>query len=197
MEVEKDVYGRSVKDVYDELEKDYTIPKELGTTRDEADENLSELYFWEDDANDLIASIGLDQNFDLKDFPKDRLERLFRYYHAKSEKVNENGKKEDIYPIPFYSATSSNYEEELYKFGYELGKTTNLGVYYRLLPEDRFRDGYYLGKFETAIELDNDKLILEVAKELQVYDASKKEEYLEYLCNNCFKEDSIIEDKKL
>lgn len=190
MEV-KDIYGRSVSDLYNELEKDYSIPKEFGSTRDEADENLSELFFWKDDANDLLTAIGLDQNFSLDSVEKDKRDRIFRYYHGKSQKVLEDGKKVDINPIPYYRAESNDYETEMNKLGYELGKKLNLGVYYRLLPDESFRNGYYLGKFETAVELDNDNLILEVAKELQVYDASKKEEYLEYLCNNCFKEKNV------
>ena len=188
---EKDVYGRSEKDLYDELESFYTIPKELGNNEDERNISLGELYFWEDDANDFLSTIGLDQNFSLENVDKDRKERIFRYYHSKSQKVLEDGRKVDIDPIPNYRAESNDYEVELNKLGYELGKHLNLGMYYRLLPEKSFRDGYYLGKFETAIELDDDKLILEVARELQVYDAAKKEEYLEYLCNNCFKDDNI------
>jgi len=189
--VVRDIYGRSEEDLYNELEKDYIIPKELGKNKDEVDYNQSELFFWEDDANEILASIGLDQNFSLSDVDNEKKQRLFRYYHDKSQKTLEDGKKVDINPLPHYRANSNNYEIETYKLGYELGKKLNIGMYYRLLPEDNFRDGYYLGKFETAIELDNDNLILEVAKELQVYDATKKEEYLEYLCNNCFKEDNI------
>lgn len=195
MEV-KDVYGRSEKDLYNELEKDYAIPKELGKDKDETDENLAQLYFWEDDANDLLASIDLDQNFSLENVDKEKRERIFRFYHSKSQKTLDNGKKIDINPIPYYRAESNDYEVEMNKLGYELGKQLNLGIFYRLLPDDNFRNSYYLGKFETAIELDNDNLILEVAKELQVYDASKKEEYLEYLCNNCFKENNLTENKK-
>ena len=196
MEV-RDAYGRSEKDLYNELEKDYTIPKELGKTKDEADENQAELYFWEDDANELLASIGLDQNFSLENVDKEQRDRLFRYYHSKSQKTLDNGKVVDVDPIPSYRAESNDYEVEMKKLGYELGKQLNLGIFYRLLPDDNFRNGYYLGKFETAIELDNDNLILEVAKELQVYDALKKEEYLEYLCNNCFKENDLTNNKKL
>ena len=194
-EVKKDVYGKSADDYYKELESDYTIPKELGTNQDEVDYNQGEFFLWEDDANDLLASIGLDQNFSLDGVDKEKRERLFRYYHNNSQKTQEDGKIVDINPVPFYRAQSNDYELEINKLGYELGKKLNLGVFYRLLPDDNFRHGYYLGKFETAVELDNDKLILDLSKEMQVYDASIKDEELAYLCNNCFKEKE--EEKKV
>ena len=185
-----DEYGRTAKDVYNDLESEFKIPKDFGNTQDEAELNQAMHYFWEDDANELLANIGLEQDFDITKYPRDQLFRIFRYYHADSEKINQDGKVEYNDPLPYYKVGDGTPEDELYKFGYELGKTGEIGIYYRLLPNINFRYGYWTGKFERAVELNDDTLILDVGKEIRIYDAEKAEQELTNIVNNIFVEKS-------
>lgn len=188
-ELEKtDAYGRTVKQIYNELESVFPMPKELGKTEEEANELEGELFFIEDDANELLANIGLSQSMDLSNYPREQLLRIFRYYHLASEKV-ENGKKQYVDPLPSYTAGNESQDEELYKLGYELGKKGEIGIYYRLLPLIQFRRGYWIGKMERYVDLDDDNILRELSTELKVYDASKFDEEMEYIVNNIFKEE--------
>ena len=185
-----DEYGRTAKDVYNDLEGEFKIPKDFGNTQDEAELNKAMYYLWEDDANELLANIGLEQDFDITKYPRDQLFRIFRYYHADSEKYTQEGKVEYNDPLPYYKVGDGTQEDELYKFGYELGKTGEIGIYYRLLLDTNFRYGYWTGKFERAVELNDDTLILDVGKEIRIYDAEKAEQELTNIVNNIFVEKS-------
>lgn len=192
LEEKTDSYGRSEKEIYDELEKDFPISKGFGKVLDENDELTYEYYFLEDDANELLANIGLDQNLNYSEIPRDKLLRIFRYYHQKSEKKLENGKKSYVDPLPDYRAGTDSFENEIKKFGYELGKVGEIGIYYRLLPDDNFRHGYWQGKMERAVELDDDNIILEVSKEIKIYDAMEAENELGNIVNSIFTEEHVI-----
>ena len=185
-----DEYGRTANDVYNELENEFKISKNFGKTQEEAELNEAAYYFWEDDANELLANIGLEQDFDITKYPRDQLLRIFRYYHADSEKILNNGKTEYNDPLPYYKVGDETPEDELYKFGYELGKGGEIGIYYRLIPNVNFRYGYWTGKFERAVELSNDNLILDVGKEIRIYDAEQAEQELTKIVNNIFVEKS-------
>ena len=142
----------------------------------------------EDDANELLANIGLEQDLDFDKEPRDMLMRIFRYYHLQSE-IKEDGKTRYNDPLPYYKVGDKSRDEELYNFGHELGKLGNIGIYYRLLPDTSFRHGYWTGKMERAVELNNDDLIIEVGREIKLYNANTAEEELGNIVNNIFKEE--------
>ncbi len=185
-----DENGKTEKEIYEELEKLSGIPKDFDQYRetDEENELLYEYFFLEDDANTLLANIGLEQNFDLTYYPRDQLKRIFRYYHPKSE-IKNGDKTEIIDPLPEYRVGNGSYEEELFKFGYKLGKIGQLGIYYRLLPNFQFRRGYWVGKMERSVELNDDDILRELSNEIKIYDATQANEELGYIVNNIFTED--------
>ncbi len=182
-----DGYGRTEKEIYESLEDDFEIPKDFENASDEDDLKL-DFYFMEDDANELLANIGLEQNMDFLEYPRAQLLRIFRYYHAKSEKV-VNGKKEYVDPFPNYKAENESFEKEMFKFGYLLGKEGKVGIYYRLLPNFQFRRGYWVGKMERYVELNDDNVLRELSKEIKIYDALKADEEMGFIVDNIFKED--------
>lgn len=186
-----DSYGRTEKQIYDDMEKDFSLPKDFGTYFDEEDPLQQEFFFIEDDANELLANIGLEQKLDLSNYPREQLRRLFRYYHLKSEK-DVNGKKEYVDPLPDYRAGNESYEKEMFKFGYNLGKIGTIGIYYRMLPNFQFRRGYWVGKMERYVEQNDDNILRELSKEIKVYDALKADEEMGYIVNNIFVEEEPV-----
>lgn len=190
-----DSYGRTIDEIYDDMEKDFSIPKDFGDIHDEENVLQQDFYFLEDDANELLANIGLEQNMNLSEYPREQLKRLFRYYHLKSEK-EVNGKKEFVDPLPDYRAGDESYEKEMFKFGYNLGKIGTLGIYYRLLPNFQFRRGYWVGKMERYVEQNDDSILRELSKEIKIYDALKADEEMGYIVNNIFVEEEPTEIHK-
>ena len=188
LDEKKDAYGRTEKQIYDEMEKYFEISKDFGKTFDEEDSLQQDFFFIEDDANELLANIGLSQKMDLSKFPRIQLLRIFRYYHVKSEKMVD-GKKKYVDPLPDYKAGNESFEKEIFKFGYKLGKGGEIGIYYRLLPNFQFRRGYWVGKMERYIELNDDNILKELSREIKVYDAMNADEEMGYIVNNIFKED--------
>lgn len=180
-----DVYGNSAEQIYKGLEGSFGIPKDFSKREDEATKLQDEFYFMEDDANEILANIGLEQKMDISNYPTDQLFRIFRYYHKGSEK-EEDGKMVPIDPLPDYKAGDGSYEDELYKIGYKLGRIGTVGLYYRLLPDTNFRHGYWIGKMEKAIELDDDNLILEVSREVKIYNAETADEEFGKIVNGIF-----------
>ena len=183
-----DSYGRTEKEIYNDMESYFDMPKDFGETVEEAELRQGEFFFLEDDANELLANIGLDQKMNLENYPREQLFRIFRYYHLKSEK-EENGKRVYVDPLPTYKAGDESYEKELFKFGYKLGKGGEVGIYYRLLPNFQFRRGYWVGKMERYIELNDDNILRELSREIKVYDAMKADEEMGFIVNNIFKEE--------
>ena len=182
-----DDYGRDEKAIYKELESDNTIPNDFEQIQEDND-LFYEYHFLEDDANELLANIGLDQNIDLTNYPRDQLKRIFRFYYPQQERIVD-GKKEYIDPLPEYRVGDGSYEEELFKFGYKLGKGGTLGIYFRLLPEFQFRRGYWVGKMERSVDLNDDNVLRELSKEVKIYDATQANEEMGYIVNNIFREE--------
>lgn len=183
-----DAYGRTERQIYAAMEDYFKIPKNFENASDDDDLKLS-FYFMEDDANELLANIGLEQNMDFSEYPRSQRSRIFRYYHAKSEK-KVNGKIEYVDPLPTYKVEDESFEKEMFKFGYHLGKGGEVGIYYRLLPNFQFRRGYWVGKMERYIELNDDNILRELSREIKVYDALKADEEMGYIVNNIFVEDN-------
>ena len=183
-----DAYGRTEKEIYNDMESYFDMPKDFGDTVEKAELRQGEFFFLEDDANELLANIGLDQKMNLENYPREQLFRIFRYYHLKSEK-EENGKKVYVDPLPTYKAGDESYEKELFKVGYKLGKGGEVGIYYRLLPNFQFRRGYWVGKMERYIELNDDNILRELSREIKVYDAMKADEEMGFIVNNIFREE--------
>ena len=175
------------KKLYEEMEDDFDLPKEFGTYHDQEDDNYLNFFFLEDDANELLSNIGLEQNINITNYPKEQLLRLFRYYHLKSESMVD-GKKKYVDPLPDYKVGDGSYEEELFKFGYNIGKKGEVGIYYRLLPEDQFRKGYWIGKMEKYVEENDKRILQELSKEIKVYDIVNYEEEIDYIVNNIYKD---------
>ena len=173
--------------LYDEMEDVFDLPKEFGTYHDQEDDNYLDYCFLETDANELLANIGLEQNMNISNYPREQVLRLFRYYHLKSESVVD-GKKKYVDPLPDYKVNGGSYEEELYKFGYNLGKEGKVGIYYRLLPIDEFRKGYYVGKMERYIDQNDQNILRELRQEIKVYDVLNYENEIDYIVGNIFKE---------
>ena len=185
-----DGYGRTEKQIYEELLKGCKIPKDFDTFVEDKDGNdlFLEFHFWDDDANDLLANIGLGQDFDSSAYPKDQLKRIFRYYHDGQKKMVD-GKKVDNDPLPDYRVGDDSYEKEMFKFGYALGKGGDLGIYFRLLPIFQFRRGYWVGKMERSIELNDIEILRELSNEIKLYDAKQANDEMGFIVNNIFKEE--------
>ena len=184
-----DEYGRNEELIYEELMGNSSIPKDFESKLADDNELIQEYYFLEDDANELLANIGLEQKLDFINVPRNQLKRVFRYYHPLSQ-TEEEGKKKDIDPLPDYRVGDKSFEEEIFKFGYHLGKGGKLGKYYRLLPDFQFRRGYWVGKMERCVDLNNDDILRELSREIKVYDATQANEEMEYIVNNIFQEDA-------
>ena len=189
-EVFTDGYGRTEKQIYEELLRKSTIPINFDVFVETSEDNalFFDYRFLEDDANELLANIGLDQNFDLTNYPRNQLKRIFRYYHPKQETI-VNGKKEYVDPLPDYRVGKGTYEEELFKFGYLLGKGGTLGIYYRLLPNFQFRRGYWVGKMERSVELNDNNVLRELSNEMKIYDATQADDEMGFIVNNIFRDE--------
>ena len=183
-----DEYGRTEQEIYAELERKLVIPKNFDQYREDDNTLYFEFHFLEDDANELLANIGVNQKCDVTNYPKDQLKRIFRYYHSKSEKIVD-GKNKIVDPLPEYKAGNGSYEEELFKFGYLIGKGGTIGIYYRLLPIFQFRRGYWVGKMERSVELNDDEILRELCREMKIYDAKEANDEMGYIVNNIFKEE--------
>ena len=181
---EEDPVGKTIREIYDDIderEKDWEELKQFSDSSDTYEPD-----FWEEDANDLLSELGIDKKIDIKTVPTEKLDRIYDYYSAKENTVDEEGEIIPYDPIPFYHAGNGKPDSELYDLGHTLGSLGELGVYYILLLDINFSRGYWMGKFEKAVKEDNDNLILEVSKEMKVYDPENAEAELSSVVDKCF-----------
>ena len=187
-----DDYGRTEKQIYNDLLEGNKMPDDFDVFKDDEEKNDNSLFFdfhfLEDDANELLAEFGLDQNFDISNYPKEQLKRIFKFYFPRQSEI-VNGKEELVDPLGDYKAGNDSFEEEMFKIGYKLGKAGTLGIYFRLLPHFQFRRGYWVGKMERSIELNDDDVLRDLSREIKIYDATQANEELGYIVNNIFKEE--------
>ena len=186
---EEDPTGRIINDIYDDI----NLRKEgWEETRDIDlyDDSLPkfEIEFWEEDFNALLHEIGIDFQTSFDEIPLDRLEGIFDRFEVKSQELDDEASLIDIDPIPLYAAGNNIPELELKRLGYTLGKIGELGRYYILLPNIDFARGFWLGKFEKAIDESNDSLIVEVKEDIKAYDPEIVEDEIAIITANCYKE---------
>ena len=183
----EDDFGKTIREIYEDIDRRIEDRKEEINLPDQVE---IQPIFWEEEANQILQEVGIDYEFNADNVPQDRMDRIYNYYSPSAEEIDDDAVYVDVDPIPKYYAGDKDYKQELNKLGYTLGKVGNVGMYYRLLIDLNFSRGYWLGKFEKAVEEDNDNMILEVSKEMKLYDPSTAEKELTRVVNKCFSSDS-------
>ena len=188
---EEDPADREVRNIYDAIDERMEDWKEIDSLIEEA---AVDPEFWQEDIAAILEDVGISSEIEVPMFPKEQLERIEKFYGPKSGDYNDDGMYEEIDPIPTYYAGEESREKELYKLGYAIGLTDNIGKYYKLLPLIEFSRGYWLSKFENAINEDSDEKILQVSREIKIVDPKKAEKELTKIVNKCFT-DAVDIDK--
>lgn len=189
---EEDPFDKEIRSIYDEIDdkmKNWEEDKQYLDIEAEADPD-----FWKEDVEMILSDLRFDPDFVVPTFPKEQLDRIEKYYARQSEFINEDAMIEDVDPLPDYVAGNGSVKNELYKLGYAVGAHEQIGKYYKLLPFIYFSRGYWLGKFERAVQEDNDDLILEVAREMRIVNPKTAEKELTSIVNRCFTDIVNIED---
>lgn len=193
---EEDPFGKTIREIYDDIDNRIRERKEMAESGD-IEDLLFDPLFWEEDANIILNEIGIKKTFNFEKVSVNMLRRLYRQYHSQAEELDDDAIRVPSDPLPTYYAGDGKPYDELYKLGYTLGNSNTLGRYYLLLPDINFSRGYWMGKFEKAVSEDNDDLLIELSQEIKLYNPEKAEEELNYLVNNCFSSENVVDDEKL
>ena len=186
-----------IRENYDIIDKNIELRKFENLIHEDM-ENVNNLLFI-DEANDFLQDIGIDYVFDLEKIPVDRLKRIRNYYEKYSWTSDDYGNIIERDPLPNFYSSGKEPKEELYSLGYKLGQINDLGIYYLFLPDINFSRGYWNGKLFNAVEKNDDNMILEVSKEIKVYDPVTAEDELTRIVNSVFSADTYdnFDDKKM
>ncbi len=183
------------RDSLEEIRENYDIiDKNIGLQKfeDSIHENMEEVnnLLWMDEVNELLQNMGLDYTIDFEKIPADRLKRIKTYYEKNSWTSDDYGNVVERDPFSDFYSSGKDPKEELYNLGYMLGQKNDLGIYYLLLPDINFSRGYWNGKFISAVEKNDDNMILEVSNEMKVYNPETAEEELSKIVNTVFSADN-------
>lgn len=179
---EEDPSDREIRNIYDAIDKEM---EDWKGTDFLVDNQVVDPESWQEDIEIILEDVGIN-DIEVPLFPKEQLERIEQFYGPKSTIANDDGMYEEFDPIPTYYAEEGSTKTELYKLGYAVGLTDNIGKYYKLLPLINFSRGYWLAKFENAIKEDSDDKILGVSREIKIVDPKKAEKELTTIVNKCF-----------
>ena len=185
---EEDPNEKEARNIFDDIDIQ-RMEYESGEYTSELELEVEEM-FWEDDVKECLHEIGIDYDYSLDNVPKDRIQRIYEHYYNQSKEMNDRGEYIDVDPIPEYYAGNGSSIEELFKLGYTLGNIGVVGCYYKLLVDINFARGFWLGKFEKAINEDNDQIILDVSKDMKIFDPETAEKELTDIVNKCFSENT-------
>lgn len=192
---EEDPFGKTIREIYDDIDNRIRERKEKAELGD-FDDLFFDLLFWEENANMLLEEMGIKKTFNFEKVSMAMLKRMHQKYYLQSQMLDDDAIRVPRDPLPTYYAGDGKPSEELYKLGYTLGSSGDLGKYYILLPDINFSRGYWMGKFEKAVTEDNDDLIIEVSQEIKLYYPEKAEEELNYVIKNCFTNNGIVNNEK-
>ena len=188
---EEDPFGKTIREIYDDIDQRIAARKETEGYEQYLDGYEPE--FWQEDANDILMDVGIEYEFKISEYSKEKLDRIHEYYKDNAEVLNDDAILVPNDPIPTYYSGNGKTEVELYNLGYALGSTGEVGKYYLLLPILSFSRGFWTGKFEKAVKDDNDDLILDVSRDIKVFDPTTAEDELASIVNKCFS-DNLVED---
>lgn len=190
---EEDPTGKTIREIYDDIDRRIEERKE--------DEEFPfdiefETDFWVEDSNELLTELGIDSKFNLEGVPLDKLDRIYKYYEPRSQEMNDEAMYFDVDPIPHYYSKNGSFTSELHKLGLELGHAGVVGKYYRLLADINFARGYWQGKVEKSFDEKNDEILIEVSKEIKLYDPLVADEELAMAINNCYSTKQVDNEQK-
>lgn len=181
--------GELEADVIEEIRENYDlIANEEPTSYQEEKEYDMAMWIGEMEGN--LELLGIKYDLSGIDIPEDRKERLFKEYFAQTIDFDDKGNVITNLPMIDKEKIVGNTPDELlFSCGELFGSQEELGDYYRLLSLLPFAKGYWYGKFSNAVLEDDDSKILDVSREIKVFDPDHAEEYLGEIVDTCFKEE--------
>ena len=181
--------GELEADVIEEIRENYDLIAN-GEPTNYQEEKDFDMAIWDGEMEEYLELLGIKYDLSGIDIPEDRKERLFNEYFAQTIDFDDKGNViKNLPTIDKKKIVGNTPDELLFSCGEILGSQEELGEYYKLLSLLPFAKGYWYGKFSNAVLEDDDSKILEVSREIKVFDPNHAEKYLGEIVDTCFKEE--------